>query len=105
MVIKSDYIVDKGKWKLKRLTDTDPVAENVDEKQWHALEYILNKETDEHLTIPVDEVNASGSLINLSVDDGRTATISGSLTGLNKHKEESSIPDEIIEKLQEIGPW
>lgn len=103
MTLKSNYLVETGDWKLKELTDTS--HDNPEDNQWYVLEHYIGAGTNEHISIPFDTVKASGSLIHLDYEDTRSATVAGSLSGLNIHKDNSDMPVEIAEKLQEIGPW
>lgn len=95
---KDGWIIDKliRKSTHKNLSKTDD--------SWWVLRKSVGTNDDEHISIPFDSITASGSLIKFKKKDKTTAVLNGALDGTNQYKE-SEIPEEVVDKLKEIGPW
>lgn len=109
MTIYSEPVVEVEGWCIDRLIRENEDRLNKEEDEWYVLRYTISERNgdkrSEQVSIAFDSVTASGSPLQLSRDGHRTGTFSGVLDGANKHRADSDVPPEIIDKLQELGPW
>lgn len=103
-MIESKEIISVDEWTVDELhSDGEPSGE---EESWYVLRYILREgEREERISLSFDEVKASGGLIHLYRRGQYQVTFSGTISGGNTYRDDSSVPEEIVETLQEIGPW
>jgi hypothetical protein len=93
MTVSSETRVEVDGWEVKDLFE--------DGEHSH---YVLKKKK-EGVSIPFDEVHASGGLLNLDYNDERSATFSGVIDGKNKYTEDANMPKEVFFDLKNIGPY
>lgn len=98
-MIRSNIIENHGTWEIKEMKEIE--GEFVFEK-WYVLSYENNGMK---ISLPFDEVRASGGLLHLNRNDERSGTFNHVLDGMNRRQERAEMPTSIYQKLQDIGPW
>lgn len=114
MVIYTDTVVESGDWKIVHI-ESEPEIKHKEDSEHYVLK---NNSSGGQISIPFTHVIASGSIIEfwrcetldteyaqIRNECSRTGGISEVLTGMNELQEDSDLPEEIFEELQEIGPW
>lgn len=96
-MISMDTIIELNSWRIDNLTDLET------EEEWFVLRRIFDDGS--RLSIPFDEVRASGGLIELNYQGSRSGVFRGILDGRNRYYAGSELPKRIVDTLKDIGPW
>lgn len=71
-------------------------------ESWYVLRFGVGAE---QVSIPFDNVHASGGLVVLKRDGRTCATLNGALDGDNTKRHATSVPNDILNEMKNIGPW
>lgn len=102
---KTETVVETEGWVIDKITDPDMYDRTEDDPHVH---YVLRLPMIvEHVSIPFDEVRASGGHIHLNYHDERSSTFTGVVDGNNRYKSDSlnDMPKGVFTALKEIGPY
>lgn len=111
MVVKSSTLVKTDGWEIKHITKESNTNDSVSE--YYVMSY---QPENEGVSFSFTHVTAGGGIIVFhrceTLDEEsprsnghRTGSITDALTGINTLDDESDMPEEIYQKLKDIGPW
>lgn len=102
---QTETVVETGGWEVEKITDSSMYDGTEDDPHVH---YVLRVPMAvDHVSIPFDEVRASGGHVHLNYHDERSATFTGVVNGSNRYisSKMNDMPKDIFTALKEIGPY